>query len=462
MYFKQIIAEGLGCFSYVIGCPMARQCVVVDPKRDIQEYLDISQQEGMKITHIIETHIHADHVSGNQELRSVTGADIYFHESAPVKFPHKNLKEGDIIEFGNVRLEILHTPGHTPHSISILVSDLSRSEEPWIILTGDLLFVGDIGRPDLAGEEILDEQIRNLYESLYYKLGRFPGRIEVFPAHGQGSLCGGGMSAKTSSTIGFERHNNPLLQMESLDEFVKKVKEIGFPPRPKSFSKIIEINATGASLLERCPSVRRLDPVQFKELMKNGAVVIDTRDSLAFGGGHIPGSINIGFEKGLANWVGMAVEPGSDILLIVNSEAQYNEMCVHLHRIGYDNIIGYLYGGMNAWQIMGFEIDHLPQISVHELKRKLEMKQIKYLVDVRTYPEWEQFHIGGAVHIPLSEILEGKVDLPKDQEIVTYCRSGYRGNIAASHMKRLGFKDVKNLSGAITAWVNAGYPVVRD
>jgi glyoxylase-like metal-dependent hydrolase (beta-lactamase superfamily II)/rhodanese-related sulfurtransferase len=462
MYFKQIIAEGLGCFSYVIGCPMARQCVVVDPKRDIQEYLDISQQEGMRITHIIETHIHADHVSGNQELRSVTGADIYFHESAPVKFPHSDLKEGDIIEFGNVRLEILHTPGHTPHSISILVSDLSRSEEPWIILTGDLLFVGDIGRPDLAGEEILDEQIKNLYESLYYKLGRFPGRIEVFPAHGQGSLCGGGMSAKTSSTIGFERHNNPLLQMESLDEFVKKVKEIGFPPRPKSFSKIIEINASGAPLLEKCPSVRRLDPVQFKELMKKGAVVIDTRDSLAFGGGHIPGSINIGFEKGLANWVGMAVEPGSEILLVVNSEEQYNEMCVHLHRIGYDNILGYLYGGMNAWQIVGFEIDHLPQISVHELKMRLEMKKISYLIDVRTKPEWEQFHIEGAIHIPLSEILEGKVNLPKDQEIVTYCRSGYRGNIAASHMKRLGFENVKNLSGAITAWINAGYPVVRD
>ncbi len=460
MYFKQIIAEGLGCFSYIIGCPMARKCIVVDPKRDIQEYLDISQNEGMKITHIIETHIHADHVSGNQELRSITGADIYLHESAPARFEHKKLKEGDRIEFGNVRLEILHTPGHTPHSISILVSDLSRSEEPWMILTGDLLFVGDIGRPDLAGEEILDEQIRNLYDSLYNKLGRFPGRIEVFPAHGEGSLCGGGMSAKQSSTIGYERHNNPLLQLGSMDEFVRKIKEIGFPPRPKSFSKIIEINSNGAPLLEKCPITRRLDPIQFKKMIKDGAVVIDTRDSFAFGGGHIPGSINIGFEKGLANWVGMAVEPGSDILLIVDSEERYNEMLVHLHRIGYDNVLGYLHGGMSSWKLMGFEIDYLPQISVHELKEKMEKKDVGYIVDVRTDPEWEQFHIKNAIHIPLHDILDNKIDLPKEREIIVYCRSGYRGNIAASHLKRIGYKDVKNLAGAITAWVNAGYEVV--
>ena len=460
MYFEQIVAEGLGCYSYVIGCPMARQCIVVDPKRDIQEYLDISQQEGMKITHIIETHIHADHVSGNQELRSITGADIYYHETAPVNFEHKTVKEGDIIEFGNVRLEIIHTPGHTPHSISILVSDLSRSEEPWMILTGDLLFVGDIGRPDLAGEEILDEQIRNLYDSLYNKLGRFPGRIELFPAHGQGSLCGGGMSAKPSSTIGFERHNNPMLQLGSIDEFVRKVREAGFPPRPRSFSKIIETNLNGAPLLERCPLTRRLDPVQFRELMKDGAVAIDTRSSLAFGGGHIPGSINIGFEKGIANWIGMAVEPGSDIILIVDSEERYDDMLIHLHRIGYDNVLGYLHGGISSWQLMGFEIEQLPQISVHELKRRLDNKDIRYLVDVRTDPEWNQFHIDGAIHIPLTKILEEEVDLPKDQEIIVYCRSGYRGNIAASHMKRLGFKYVKNLSGAITAWINAGYPVV--
>jgi len=460
MYFKQIVAEGLGCFSYVIGCPMARQCVVVDPKRDIQEYLDISQQEGMRITYIIETHIHADHVSGNQELRAVTGADIYFHESAPVEFEHKILKEGDIIEFGNVRLEILHTPGHTPHSISILVSDLSRSEEPWMILTGDLLFVGDIGRPDLAGEEILDEQIRNLYDSIYNKLGRFPGRIELHPAHGQGSLCGGGMSAKSNSTIGFERHNNPLLQLASMEEFVKRVKEIGFPPRPKSFSNIIETNRKGAPLLERCLTMRRLDPAQFRKLIKEGAVVIDTRDSFAFGGGHIPGSINIGFEPGISNWVGMAVEPGSNILLIVSNEEQYREMCVHLHRIGYDNILGYLYGGMSSWQIMGFEIDHLPQISVHGLKRELEQRTIKYLVDVRTDQEWNQFHIKDAIHIPLQSIIDGDIDLPKDAQIAVHCRSGYRGNIAASCMKKMGYKYVKNVSGGIIAWKNAGYGTV--
>ncbi len=219
MYFKQITVPGLGCNSYVIGCPGARQAVVVDPKRDVQEYMDISRDEGMKITHIIETHVHADHVSGNQELKSRTGADIYYSEHAPVTFDHKTLAEGDRIEFGMVKLEVLFTPGHTPNSISLLVTDKARADEPWMILTGDLLFVGAIGRPDLAGEEILEEQVRNLYHSLYEKIGQLPGHLEVYPAHGMGSLCGKGMSAKTSSTLGYEQKTQEVLRLPDFSAF---------------------------------------------------------------------------------------------------------------------------------------------------------------------------------------------------------------------------------------------------
>jgi len=189
MYFNQIAVTGLGCLSYAIGCPRAKAMAVVDPKRDIEEYLNISREEGMQITHVFNTHVHADHVSGDQELRAATGADIYIHESAPVQYPHKDLNEGDVFGIGAAKMKVLHTPGHTPNAVSLLVTDTVRSEEPQMLLTGDLLFVGDIGRPDLPGAEILDEQVQNLYHSLYVKLAAYPDHLEVFPAHGQGSLC---------------------------------------------------------------------------------------------------------------------------------------------------------------------------------------------------------------------------------------------------------------------------------
>jgi hydroxyacylglutathione hydrolase len=458
MYFKQIAVPGMGCMSYVVGCPAAGVAAVVDPKRDVQDYLEISRNEGMKITHIFETHVHADHVSGNLELQSHTGADIYFYENAPVTFPHKTVKEGDVIKLGVVKLEVLHTPGHTPNSISLLLTDTSRSEEPWLILTGDLMFVGDIGRPDLAGDEILEEQVRNLYDSLYSKLGKLPGRVEVFPAHGQGSLCGKGMSFKSSSTIGFERHNNPILQLGSFEEF-RENHVHDFPERPKSFSHIISTNMTGAPLLERCPIQRALTPQQFQDAMKAGAVAIDTRDTAAFGGVHVPGSINIGFEKQTANWVGMVIEPGSDIVLVVTDEDRYDAMCTELHRIGYDNILGFLDGGIASWQLGGFPINRLSQISPRELKEKLDAKDFDHILDVRTKAEWNGGHVEQARHVPLTHILAEGLDLPKDEEVIVMCGVGYRGNITASFLQQNGFTHVHSLAGGILGWRNAGFPV---
>ena len=295
MYFKQLTVEGMGCLSYLIGCPQARVACVVDPKRDVQDYITLARDNGMKITHVFETHVHADHVSGNQELRSRTGAQICFMENTPVTFDHVELTEWQRMAFGNAVLEFIKTPGHTPHSMSILVTDTFRSKDPWLVLTGDCLFVGDIGRPDLAGEELIDEQTYNLYQSLYHKLGRLPATLEVFPAHGEGSLCGKGMSSKSSSTIGFEKMNNPVLNLPP-DVFEKQMKQ-SFPERPKSFSHIIQMNKNGAPLLDRCPIVRDMSPWQVKELIDRGAIVLDTRDTAAFGGVHIPGAINIGFAK---------------------------------------------------------------------------------------------------------------------------------------------------------------------
>ncbi len=458
MYFKQIEVPGIGCLSYVIGCPAAKVAAVIDPKRDVQDYLDITKNQGMKITHVIETHIHADHVSGNLEIRSRTGADIYFHEAAPVSFEHKTLKEGDCIALGTAKLEVIHTPGHTPHSLSLLVTDKSRSEEPWFILSGDLLFVGDIGRPDLAGKELLEEQVKNLYESIYKKLGKLSDRLEVYPAHGQGSLCGKGMSAKTSTTLGYERYTNPLLRLDSMEKF-KKSFMLEYPARPKSFSHIISMNTKGAPLQDSRIEDSPLTPSQFREAMEKGAKIIDTRDAPAYGGVHIPGSINIGFGNQMANWVGMAVEPESDILLVFYEDSRYRDMCGILYRIGYDAILGYLQGGIPAWQEHGFPVERLSQMSVQELQEEMKQKTSQHIVDVRSKDEWDKGHIEGAELLPLPEMLLKDADLPKGEKIIVTCRVGYRGNIAASYLQMRGFKNVYNLAGGMQAWANAGFPV---
>ncbi|MEA1967132.1 MAG: rhodanese-like domain-containing protein [Thermodesulfobacteriota bacterium] len=457
MYFKQIAVKGMGCLSYLIGCPQGKVACVVDPKRDVQEYIELARDNGMKITHIFETHVHADHVSGNQELRSRTNAEICFMEDTPVTFKHTALKEGQIMKFGNAKLEFLKTPGHTPNSMSILVTDMTRSMEPWLVLTGDCLFVGDIGRPDLAGEELLEEQTLNLYNSLYNKLGKMADNIEVFPAHGEGSLCGKGMSAKSNSTIGFEKQNNAVLNL-SREAFEKQMKQ-SFPERPKSFAHIIHTNANGAPLLDRCPIALDMSPAQVKAQMDRGALVLDTRDTAAFGGVHIHNSINIGFENQTANWIGMVIEPTVQLILIVSDEKAYEAMNIHLHRIGYDNIIGYLYGGIAAWQEAGLPIGQLWQISAENLHRKIESNRCEYLLDVRTLAEWATGHIDQATHMPLPALLNQVPDIPKDKEVIVTCGMGYRGNIAASFLQSQGFEHVNSLAGGMNAWINSGQSV---
>ncbi len=459
MYFNQISVPGLGCQSYAIGCPAAKQMMVVDPKRDIQDYLDISREEGMRITHIINTHLHADHISGDQELRAATGADIYINESGvQIEYSHKALNEGDLFELGAAKVEVLHTPGHTPNSISLLVTDKARSDEPEMILTGDLLFVGDVGRPDLAGEEILDEQVQNLFNSLYVKLADYPDHLEVFPAHGQGSLCGRGMSSKKSSTLGYERRANRMLAFPSFEEFKKDVTS-GFPTRPKSFTHIISTNKKGAHLLDTCPMDKGLSPKQFEEMIADGAVVIDARDSAAYGGFHIPGSINIGFEKQLANWIGMVIDPGSDLLLVVNDRGDYERMVTELHRIGYDQIFGYLSGGISAWLMSGRPVNQMEQTSPQQLNARIQSGAPK-IIDVRTPDEWAQGSLPNAMHLPLSDILNGKLpDANKKEELTMLCGSGYRSNIAGSILKRAGFEKIKSLAGGMFAYANAGLAI---
>ncbi|MBN2785795.1 MAG: MBL fold metallo-hydrolase, partial [Pontiellaceae bacterium] len=321
MLFQQFTVEGLGCFSYLIGCPQAGRAVVIDPRRDVDCYLEAARRNGVKITAVVDTHVHADHVSGAHELRHRVGADINMGAGSPVEFPFTPLSPGNRTTIGAVAIEVLGTPGHTPHAISLAVTDLSRGTIPQLLLTGDLLFVGGVGRPDLAGQELLEEQIAHLYHSLHHQLGRFEDYIEVYPAHGAGSLCGSGLSAKPSSTLGYERQVNPYLQLDQVKFTALMRRER--PPKPRNFDTIIAMNRHGAKLLDDLPTPHPLTAVQLDAARRDpGIAIIDLRESSAFGGAHIPGSLNIGMSANAPTWLGSVVDTGKDLVLIANDTEQ--------------------------------------------------------------------------------------------------------------------------------------------
>ncbi len=455
MFFKQFKVEGLGCLSYLIGCPKSGEAFVVDPKRDYEDYILTAQENGLKITAIIDTHVHADHISGALELAKKTGAVIYTGADPEIQYEHKVLKECDRLKFGNVLIEIFETPGHTPYSISILVFDLGRSDNPCMVLTGDLLFVGSIGRPDLAGGELLDEQIENLYNSLHNKILNLPDYVEVYPAHGEGSLCGKGLSAKSSSTIGYEKVSNPYLSL-SYEEFKKELSE-KFPHRPKNFSYIIESNKKGPAFFKDLPKVRQFYVNEIKDFINNAGIIVDLRDATSFGSAHIPKSINIGLSDKSPTWLGTVVDPKEQILLLGNSYSDIELALKLFRRVGYDNIVGYIIG-INSWILAGEDTGFLPQISIHSLNHVLKKYSNHNVIDVRNEEEWKSGHIEGAIHIPLEKFFEKEINLESKEHISVICGSGYRSNIAGSILKSKGYKNVYSVIGGMSAWIKK-FPV---
>ena len=449
MFFQQIKVEGLACFSYIIGCPQDGRAFVVDPKRDVDDYVSIAVKNGFAITGIIDTHVHADHISGGHELRARTGADIYIHEKAGVDYEHKPLHDGDRFDLGSVGIDIIYTPGHTPNSITLAITDKARGNSPEIILTGDLLFVGSVGRPDLAGGELLDEQISNEYTSLHEKLGKLPDLVEVYPAHGAGSLCGAGLSAKPSSTLGFERATGPHFQL-SFDQFKAELTRTT-PVRPKNFSYIIDQNKKGPILLKDLPPVEHYDVNALKQFMEAGKTLIDLRDAASFGGAHVPGSINIGLSPQVANWLGTVVDPEGDLVLLGSKKSDIDEALLQFRRSGFDQIVGYFIG-IAEWVAHGEETGTLPQLSVHGLKRLITQDDNHSVIDIRTDQEWSAGHIKEAQHIPIQQIIENGLDSGKEEHISLICGSGYRSNIAGSLLKAQGYTRINSVIGGMNAW----------
>lgn len=434
MYFEQFTTPVLGCYSYLIGCAEAGVCAVVDPRRDIDVYLAVSRATKMKITHIIDTHLHADHISGARELSQVTGAPIYMHEDAPMEFPFHKVKHGDRLEVGVALFTALHTPGHTPNSLSLVISDLTRSPEPQMILTGDLLFVGDTGRPDLPGELILNKQVKDLFDSLYEVLGPLPDRLELYPAHGQGSLCGGGLSAKPYSTLGYERIANPKLQFKEFDKFSDNILS-QTPIRPQSFSYIIETNRQGPPMRPSNAGMPALTLEEFDAFRDKGAIVLDLRKDLSYSAAHIPGSFHVDAYQGQSlNWIGTIIPPKSTLLLVLEQDDEFPQRRKELQSIGYEDIAGWLNGGMSTWVLAGRKVAQMPFVSAKDLRQKMADNEPLVIVDVRAKQEFDDGHIPGSHHVPFQTLLADGYKFDATKEIVINCRTAHRSFIAASYI----------------------------
>lgn len=453
MYFKQFYLGCLAQASYMIGSK--GEAAVVDPRRDVEEYLEEAERQGLAIRHVIETHLHADFVSGHRELAEKTGARIYISERAGATFPHVPLREGAEIVLGEVVLRFLETPGHTPESVSILVIDRSESEEPKAVLTGDTLFIGDVGRPDLLGAKMSAHELAGmLYDSLHGKLLMLPDATEVYPAHGAGSLCGRAISKETSSTIGQQRQFNYALRPMPREEFISMM-TTDLPEVPAYFGRDVRINREGAATLTDLPAPPALSPQEVAHLQESGAGVLDTRPSAQFGAGHVPGSWNIGLSGQFASWAGTFLSDGTPLVLVAEDEEKVSEARMRLARVGIENVAGHLAGGVLAWDKAGLPLARTEQIAVDELAARIREKPELQIVDVRRPGEWQAGHIPSAKHVPLNALPDRAGELAADQPVAAICAGGYRSSLATSILEKKGFRKITNVVGGMTAWNQA-------
>jgi hydroxyacylglutathione hydrolase len=457
MIFQQVVNEDAGCLSYLIGCGQAGAAVVVDPGRDrVADYVALARRKGLTITHIVDTHLHADHVSGNQALAAQTGATIHVHPAAEARYRHLPVEHGNELRLGNVSVRIIHTPGHTPDSISLLVTDLSRGPEPWFVLTGDTLFVGDVGRPDFGGERAAAD----LYRSLTERLLLLDDSIEVYPAHGAGSACGRAMSSKAGSTIGFERRFNPALRARDEEEFVRLLLE-GLPPKPPNFKAIIERNRSVSRVTVQEPTALALGAA--RDLLADGAVVLDVRSPAEYGEGHVPGALNVWIESPqFAERAGWFIDQASTIVLVVASPTDVTRSVAGLSRVGLDGVAGHLARGMTEWRGAALPVETVAQITVHDLATWREEKPGLVVVDVREPFEWDEGHIDGAFHLPMREAVRRMAEVPRDAPKAVVCAGGLRSSAVISALKQAGVPGPwYNVVGGMTAWQKAGYTVTR-
>lgn len=469
MFFKRKTIPGLAINTYIVGDEDSNTCAVIDPAYDVNELIKIAQQENLEIKYILETHVHADFVSGSKELKtqlsnkplilcSAMGGDEWIP-----KYCDRNIKDGDSLAFGSVKLKAIHTPGHTPEHICWALYDSKRSKaDPIVLFSGDFLFVGSVGRPDLLGLEAQKSLAKELYKSIFEIAFKLPDFLEIFPAHGSGSLCGKGISSNYSSTIGYEKKFNPSMQKEDEKTWIEKLLT-GMPPAPPYFTRMKKLNVTGGQILNNnFPGNSSISAKDFSNKSKEG-IIIDSRSKETFASAHIPNSINIPKSDNFSSWVGWLLEPTKPIFLVLDNEDDLNEVQLALFRVGFFSIDGFLKGGINSWEKSGLPLSQLKTLTVQELNNKITQNQNNFfLLDVRTDSEWESGHIKEAHHIHGGKIQNSLNEIPKNTSVLVTCGSGYRASIISSILKREGFQDVANIIGGMTAWKNNNFPICKE
>ncbi len=458
MYFEQFYLGCLAHASYLLASE--GEAVVVDPQRDVELYLTAAAQQGVAIRHVVESHLHADFVSGHKELAARTGAQIYIGARAGATFPHVPVRDGFELNFGKASIRVLETPGHTAESICLVVADEGKSRLPWAVLTGDTLFIGDVGRPDLSPGHTPAQLAGMLYDSLHNKLLTLADNVLVYPAHGAGSLCGKNMRAERSSTIGTERLTNYALQIKSREEFIAQLTS-NLPVRPEYFLKDAEINRTGAAALSELAPLRPIAPAELQALLKEGELALDVRPGEQFAAGHVPGSVNIALSGQFASWAGTVLGLSAHPVLIADSESQLEEARLRLARVGIEALDGYFAGGVAAWKQAGFPLATISQVTARKLDANLKTGRMQVL-DVRRETEWEAGHIAGATWWPLDNFKVSAPEMDHDAPVAVHCKGGYRSMIASSLLQRAGFKHVVNVIGGFDAWQDANLPVARQ
>jgi hydroxyacylglutathione hydrolase len=443
----------LGCLAHA-SYMIASQGIaaVIDPQRDVDLYLEMAASRNWRIEYIIETHVHADFVSGHRELAERTGAHIHLGPGSGAEFLHVAVSDGDEIEFGNCRLRFLHTPGHTLESMCILMHDLGAPDAPASVFTGDTLFVGDVGRPDLSPTHTPQQLAAILYQSIQEKLLTLPDDTRIFPAHGAGSLCGRQMSSESFSTIGKQRQSNYALLARSSDEFVHLLTD-NLPARPEYFARDVDLNRRGAASISDLPPLAALSAPEVLRLQQQGAIVLDTRPAMEFSVAHVPGSVHIALTGQYASWAARIL--GLDMPLIIAGEdaGHVRESQLRLARVGIENVAGYLEDGVTGWIRSGFELDYIPQIAVQDFEElRSEAQDRLTVLDVREPGEVAGGAMEGAVCIPLGKLASRLGELDRGRLLVVHCKGGFRSSIATSILRRAGFRNIANLTGGFDAW----------
>jgi hydroxyacylglutathione hydrolase len=468
VFFQQFYLQSLGHASYLVGDEKTGQAMVFDPGRDVEVYLRAAREQGLRIAYAADSHGHNDYLSGLSELTARTDAQLWGSAVGELGYAHRPLKDREVIEVGDVGVEVLHTPGHTPEHISLLVYDRTASADtPALMLSGGALLVGDLARPDLLGGPEQARQAAQVFcDTIQTKLLSLPDHVEVFPTHVAGSLCGGNIGSRLSTTVGFERRTNAVLaEVDSTEGFVREcIRLDNLPAVPPYWRRMRAQNLAGVAPLGVLGEPPALTVAEFAERQAAGALVLDTRSPEAFGGGHIPGALNVGLGAAFATWAGTVLPDRAQVLLVLDRPEDLWEASWQLLRVGYPAPAGWLRGGITAWRTQARPVQATPQITVHELKQRLDRGEID-LLDVRQPDEWHRGHVSGARWITGAELpdrIDALVDdLPAGRPIAVTCGSGYRSSVAASLLAHRGLSDVINVTGGMTAWNNADYSVER-